>query len=253
MRVLIVEDEKPAARRLERLIQALRPETEILEVTDTIEDAVAFFEKHKVDLPDLVFMDIHLADGLSFEIFNRTEVLVPVVFITAFDHYALRAFKVNSIDYLLKPVDEAELEAAFRKFEDRTASPLPGELRQLLKTLSQSRAVFRRRFLVKTAGRIAFVNTEEISYFFSDSGNTFLVTNGSDRFLLDIALDEIEPDLDPARFFRINRAMVVGLHAIRKIDPHFNNRFSLELTPAFGGEVLVSRQRGPAFRQWLDS
>ncbi len=253
MRVLIVEDEKPAARRLERLILAMRPETEILEVTDTIEDAVAFFERHAANPPDLVFMDIHLADGLSFEIFNRTEVLVPVVFVTAYDHYALRAFKVNSIDYLLKPVEEAELAAAIAKFEGRTVAPLPGELRQLLKTLSQATVDFRKRFLVKTAGRIAFVQIEEIGYFFSDSGNTFLVTNGSDRFLLDSPLDEIEPDLDPAKFFRINRAMIVGLHAIRKIDPHFNNRFALELAPAYEGEVLVSRQRGPAFRQWLDS
>lgn len=251
MKVLIVEDEQPAATRLQKLILAQRPQTLIAGVLDSVEDAVAYFETG--EKLDLVFMDIQLADGLSFDIFSKTKVNAPVIFTTAFDHYAVKAFKVNSVDYLLKPVEEEELKNAITKFENIYAREQQPDFAAVIKAIKERTTEFKKRFLVKTAGRLAFVNVEDLAYFFSDDGNSFLVTTKGDRFLIDSILDEIETQLDPAKFFRINRAMILSLWSIKKIEPHFNNRFAIDLSPPFGEQAIVSRQRSAEFRTWLDS
>ncbi|MBL7941296.1 MAG: response regulator transcription factor [Flavobacteriales bacterium] len=251
MKVVIIEDEQPAVRRLQRLIGEVRPGTDILSVMDSVADAVEYFTSQPA--PDLVFLDIHLADGLSFEIFGQVKLASPVIFTTAYDHYAVRAFKVNSVDYLLKPVDETELRNAFEKLESFRQLPPSIDLAAIIGKISPTSRTYRKRYLVRPAGRIAFVNVEDIAYFFSDDGRSFLVTKAGDRFLLDLTMEEIESELDPQSFFRINRAMMVSLGSIKKIEPHFNNRYSLELAPPFEEEVMVSRQRGSEFKSWLDS
>ncbi len=250
MKVILIEDEQPAAKRLQRLIQQVKPEAQVMRVMDSVEESVEFFlSKEKVDL---VFMDIQLADGISFEIFSKAIVDTPIIFTTAYDHYAVKAFKVNSIDYLLKPVEESELRNAMQKFESLHQATKQHDYSEIIKAIREQKDSYKQRFLVKTAGRLAFVNTADVAYFFSDDGNSFLVTKQNDRFLLESILEELEAQLDPASFFRINRKMIVSLDTIKRIDPHFNNRYLLELNPAFEEEVIVSRQRGGEFKTWLD-
>jgi len=253
MKVLIIEDEQPAARRLKRLIQDAMPSAEILSVIDSVRDAVEYLENDSS--AQLIFMDIQLADGLSFDIFSKCTVTAPVIFTTAFDHYAVKAFKVNSIDYLLKPIDPSELVSAINKwksiYDQRT--PAQVDYNALAKAIALQSEPYKKRFLVKSAGKLNHINTEDIAHFFSDEGLTFLVTTSADRFLIDGSLDDLEPLLDPKNYFRINRKMIVALASIRKIEPHFNHRFLLELHPPFSGEILVSRQRASQFRDWLDS
>lgn len=252
MKVVIIEDEQPAARRLSRLILEAEPEAEITAMLEAVQDVVEYFEDgHR---PDLIFMDIQLADGISFDIFQKTQILAPVIFTTAFDHYAVKAFKVNSIDYLLKPIEQDELSAAIGKWKRiyRQNDFQPVDYAELLKAIQTKKDTFRKRFLVKSGTRLTHINVQDVAYFFSDDGNTFLVTRSDDRFVLENVLDELEESLDPEAFFRINRKMILSPDCIGRINPHFNNRFMLEISPAFNEEVLVSRQRSPAFRQWLD-
>lgn len=234
------------------MILEAEPEAEITAMLEAVQDVVEYFEDgHR---PDLIFMDIQLADGISFDIFQKTQILAPVIFTTAFDHYAVKAFKVNSIDYLLKPIEQDELSAAIGKWKRiyRQNDFQPVDYAELLKAIQTKKDTFRKRFLVKSGTRLTHINVQDVAYFFSDDGNTFLVTRSDDRFVLENVLDELEESLDPEAFFRINRKMILSPDCIGRINPHFNNRFMLEISPAFNEEVLVSRQRSPAFRQWLD-
>lgn len=252
MKVILIEDELPAARRLERLIKETDQTIEIIAHIDSVEDAVHFFSSNHQ--ADLAFMDIQLADGLSFDIFEKSNVNVPVIFTTAYDHYAVKAFKVNSIDYLLKPVDPEELKSALEKYRNHfhKSPELPAEYQSIIKSLNQASVQFKKRFLVKTAGRLAFVNIEDVAYFFSDEGNSFLVTTDNQRFLLESILEEVESQLNPDEFFRINRKMIIALKSIHKIESHFNNRYLLTIRPEFEEETIVSRQRSAEFKKWLD-
>ncbi|MFN0031681.1 MAG: LytR/AlgR family response regulator transcription factor [Flavobacteriales bacterium] len=250
MKIVIIEDEKPAASRLQKLIEQIDTSAEIIRIIDSVEETVEFLNS-KVKA-DLLFMDIQLADGMSFDIFKKVEVKIPVIFTTAFDNYALQAFKVNSIDYLLKPVAKEELQQALLKLENlRGITRLP-DYDALLHAVQEKRPVYRQRFLVKAAGKLAFVPLSEIAYLFSDDGNSFLVTFERDRFLIDHTLEDTEAQLDPTQFFRISRKMILNLNSILRIEPHFNNRFSVELNPPFDDEVIVSRQRSVDFKSWLD-
>lgn len=250
MKVIIIEDEQPALKRLQRLIESIRPEARICAHADSVEDAIEVIAANQD--ADIIFMDIQLADGLSFDIFSRLEVRPPVVFTTAFDHYAIKAFKVNSIEYLLKPIEEAELIEAFAKYDRLQQRTKQLDYSEILHAIREKRDDYKKRFLVKTAGRLTFVNVQDVAYFFSEEGNSFLVTQNNDRFLLESILEEVETSLDPTAFFRINRKMIVSLASIKRIDPHFNNRYALELQPTFEEEAIVSRQRSAEFRLWLD-
>jgi len=250
MKIFLVEDEQPAARRLERLIKELRPHYSIVEKADSIEDAVSFLKT--APAIDLILLDIQLADGLSFEIFKQVEVHTPIIFTTAWDHYALKAFQVNSIDYLLKPIETEQLEAALQKFERlQTASPAVS-YRELAQQIQQEKPLYRKRFLIKAGGRLAFIPVESTAYFFSDDGNTFIVTKSGERYLLDQTIEELEQQLDPATFFRISRKMTIHLESIKRMEAHFSSRILLELDPGFEEEVFVSRQRVSEFKQWID-
>jgi DNA-binding LytR/AlgR family response regulator len=249
MHVLIIEDETPAAERLQTLLSEADPALRTLAVLDSVESSVEWLDSHP--RPDLLFCDIQLADGLSFEIFAQREVQAPVIFTTAYDEYALRAFQVNSIDYLLKPVEADQLRRALDKYRRLQPQALP-DLKRLLEQLHRPPA-YRERFLIRLGEQFRYVLTEEIAYFMAESGVVYAVTREQKRLPVDHKVEELEQLLDPRRFFRINRKFIVSLSAIRRIHSWFNSRLKLELEPAAEGETVVSRERVNEFKQWLNS
>jgi DNA-binding LytR/AlgR family response regulator len=252
MRIVIVEDETPAANRLERMIKEIRPQVEVVKRLDSVEDAVEYFNTQPA--LDLAFLDIQLADGLSFDIFSSASIPCPIIFTTAYDHYAVKAFKVNSVDYLLKPVDEEELKHAIEKFEQlhHNGQGQLTDVKAIIQAVRGDQAHYRKRFLVKNAGRLVFLQSEDVAYFFSEEGITFLVTRSNERYLLEATLEELETQLDPECYFRINRKMIICSECIDRIEPYSNNRLLLKLKPDFAEEVVVSRHRTAEFKQWLD-
>jgi DNA-binding LytR/AlgR family response regulator len=260
MNAIVVEDEPLAARRLTELLRRQQPPVQVQATADSVEAAVALLQTTAA--PDVLFLDIHLADGLSFELFERVPVRCPVIFTTAYDQYALRAFKVNSIDYLLKPIDEEELQAALHKLRAvRPAAPPTAPapafdasvLAQVLQQLQPQQNQYKKQFVVKVGEHLKVVPVEQVSYFFSLEKATFVQTRENRRFVLDQTLEQLEKLLDPQQFFRLNRAYLVHHDAILDIIHYSNSRLKTTLLPAAPeGDVLVSRERVPAFRQWLD-
>lgn len=251
MNILIIEDELPAAKRLSNLVTAEKPGAKILEVIDSVEAASAWLNNFPA--PDLIFMDIQLADGLSFDIFTQANIVSPVIFTTAYDQYTLKAFKVNSVDYLLKPIDPEELHSAFRKFDKFFQAPQSydtGGIEQLLQSMLKKE--YKERFLVKIGQNLIYVPITDIAYFYSEDGCLHAQNNSGKRHILDYTLDQLEEVLDPNHFFRINRKFIIKLEAIQKISTWFNSRLKLELRPKVDGDVIVSRERVADFKQWLD-
>ncbi len=250
-RIIIIEDEQPAASRLKKMILALGEPLQIEAILDSVEDAVLWFNEHPH--PDLAFFDIQLADGLSFNIFERTKVECPVIFTTAYDQYAIKAFKVNSIDYLLKPVSQEELKIAWDKFVavNQTA---PKDLKSILvamKELKEQRE-FKERFLIKKGDQFKYLKVNEVAYFYSENGLSFLVDNKGSRHVIDEKLDTLAQDLSPQLFFRVNRKFIIGESSITKISNYFNSRLILELKPVVKEEVIVAREKVSKFKQWLN-
>jgi len=250
-RILIIEDEQPAARRLKKLVNALDDSIEIIDVIDSVEDAVAWFKNY--DEPDLAFFDIQLADGLSFSIFEQVEIKCPVIFTTAYDQYAIKAFKVNSIDYLLKPIDPAELDNAWQKYQslDKESSPDLAKMVAAFQSMNQKKT-YKERFLIKKGDGYKYLTVKEIAYFLSDGGLTFLIDKNGKRFIVDDKLDALENSLDPRQFYRINRKFIIGENAVSKISNYFNSRLKLELSPKSEEEVIVARDRVSSFKGWLN-
>ncbi len=250
-RIIIVEDEQPAASRLQKMILALGDPVKIEATLDSVEDAVLWFQEHPH--PDLAFFDIQLADGLSFNIFERTNVECPVIFTTAYDQYAIKAFKVNSIDYLLKPVSQEELKTAWDKFvnlqSDRSKN-LPFVLAAMQQL--QERKEFKERFLIKKGDQFKYLKIKDVAYFYSENGLSFLIDHKGARYVIDDKIDTLEHELSPKQFFRINRKFVVGESAVSKISNYFNSRLILELQPSSKEEVIVARERVPKFKKWLN-
>lgn len=250
MKILIIEDEKPAAKRITKLVKALHSEIKILDVIDSVEDAVAWFNNFPA--PDLVFMDIQLADGLSFDIFKGSEVSCPVIFTTAYDNYALEAFKVNSVDYLLKPIDPKELDQAWHKFQSLKGNAKNDIAGLLAAFQSQSeQRKYKERFLVKKGDGFKYIIAHNISYFYAEGGLIFLKTFENERHILDEKLDNLESGLNPRNFFRINRKLIISDQAVLEISNYFNSRLKLSLNPIFDDEVIVSRERVSGFKAWL--
>ncbi|MEL6558010.1 MAG: LytTR family DNA-binding domain-containing protein [Bacteroidota bacterium] len=253
MKALIVEDENLAAKRLTSLILELRPEWEVTKRTDSIEDTVEFLSNHKVDI---VFLDIQLSDGVSFEIFNRVEIKVPIVFTTAYDEYAIKAFKVNSVDYLLKPLDKNELENAILKFEDahhQEAVPQQAYDQALMQNLlKQLTTNYKERFVIKIGEHIKTVPVNHILYFISLEKVTYLIANDGKRYIVDFTLDRVEELLDPKMFYRINRKMIIHDQSIEDIVSFSNSRLKLFLAHCDNQDTIVARERVPDFKNWLD-
>lgn len=256
MNALLVEDEDLAVRKLQKLLQEVAPDLAVAGVTDSIEASVAWLEANPA--PDLIFMDIELADGQSFEIFDRVPVRSKVIFTTSYDEYALRAFKVNSIDYLLKPIQKEDLERSLQKFHDLTparAEPAGAglNLENLLSELRRQSGTtdYRKRFLVRQGQRMLSVEVRDVAYFYTDERFSFFKTHANQKFLVDYTLDELSDMLDPAQFFRINRGVIVTHGAVETIQTYFGNRLALGLKPAFEKEALVSREKVSDFKVWM--
>lgn len=251
MKILILEDEPLAAKRMESLVRAVLPEAQILGKLESVRSAVKWFDNNPQ--PDLLFMDIQLADGLSFEIFQQTTVTASVIFTTAYDEYALKAFKVNSVDYLLKPIQEDELTAAIEKFKgqaEKTAHP--EKMTKVLEALLSKQPVeWKIRFFLKHANRFEVVEVADVLYLFAEDKVVFLVAKDGRKYFVEETLDELEEKLNPKDFFRINRKYLGQISAIERIEPHFNGRLKISLHLRADNEIYVSREKAEAFKKWL--
>lgn len=250
MTILIVEDEIPAARRLENMLRKLLPEAQLLPVLDSVATTVAYLQDAPV--PDLLFLDIQLADGQSFSIFEQVPLQCPIIFTTAYDQYALQAFKVNSIDYLLKPIDERDLQQALTQYQAYDQRPVPGpnQWQQLLNEIRKPS--YKERFLIRSGEEIRFIQVEDIPYFFSEQGVVYAQLNDRRKFHIDYTLEQLEDILDPGAFFRVSRKFIIRLGAIERIFTYFNGRLKLSVTPTPPTDVIVSRDRVPDFKAWMD-
>ncbi|MFL9837932.1 LytTR family DNA-binding domain-containing protein [Flavobacterium sp. ST-75] len=250
MNVLIIEDEKPAARLLQRKLVKLNLEANTM--LHSVEEAIEWFKNN--EHPDLIFLDIQLSDGLSFEIFDAVPVNSAIIFTTAYDEYALRAFKLNSIDYLLKPIDEDDLEIAVNKYRERIPAKDSFSFdfdqikRMLVNPLDKS---YKKRFTIKMGQRLKMINIEDVECFYSENKGTYLHTNDNRDYLLDGTLELLEGELDPAKFYRVSRKFIISVNAIKDIVMYTNSRLKLVLNTYDGDEVIVSRERVNDFREWL--
>ncbi|MBT1686278.1 LytR/AlgR family response regulator transcription factor [Dawidia soli] len=247
MNYLIVEDERFAYEELKRMMTKLRPDYLLETRTKAVIDTIRFLKESHVDL---ILMDIRLADGNCFEIFNHVKVSTPVIFTTAYDEHAIKAFKLNSIDYLLKPFDEKELDAALRKFEDifhnDSYKTSPGNFEQLLSLKTKN------RFLISKGENYHYIETTDVAFFYSEEGVVFLHTFQNKRYVINYTLDQLEQQLDIRLFFRVSRNCVGNLKAIDNVARYFNSRLKLSFSPECPHEVLVSRVRVPDFLKWMD-
>lgn len=253
MNILIVEDEPEAAARLANLLKELRPNINIVGSLDSVRSAVKWLSDNPS--PNLVFMDIQLADGLSFEIFEKVEIKVPVIFTTAYNEYALRAFKVNSIDYILKPLDKDEVAAAFRKYENLTGNAaVPDKMIESIGAAMQMLTKrYKERFVIKVGEHLRSIEVSEVLYFNSLEKTTFAVSNDGRKHILDFTLDQLEGLLNPSRFFRINRKYIVSVESIRDMISHTNSRLKLLLKSSDDDDIIVARERVQEFKEWLDN
>jgi DNA-binding LytR/AlgR family response regulator len=260
LNLLLVEDEDLAAKKLKKMLFEIDPGLCCIGITDSIESTVEWLKKN--GCPDLIFMDIELADGQSFEIFSRIEIKCPVIFTTAYDEFALKAFKVNSIDYLLKPIKPEELKAALDKFNNLRNQPVresaenksqQQSIERLVETLvaQQHGEKYRSRFLVKSGQRLMPIGSEAISYFFTEDKIVFMRTRDNNKFAMDYTLDDLEQQLDPKYFFRANRQYILNSICIDEIHTWFNGKLKVTIKPKPDEEVIVSRERAGDFKGWL--
>ncbi len=253
MKVLIIEDEPAASKRLAKMLTSIDDSISIIAVIESVEDAVNWFRKNEE--PDLAMVDIQLSDGRCFDIFSQVDVECPLVFTTAYDEYAVDAFKVNSIDYLLKPIDRKALNNAIKKYHNlkqKFGRENKVKLDALLTRLDIEKPVYKSRFLVKSGQSFQTISTRDIIAFYIESQLGFLITNAGKKIVIDQSLDELETILDPDKFFRINRQMIVAIDAIQSIHQYFNSRLKLNLIIDYQDDVLVSRNKVQNFKKWLD-
>lgn len=250
MKVIIIEDEKPSARRLQRMLENFNVKAETL--LHSVEESITWFKEN--DHPDLIFLDIQLSDGLSFEIFESVDIKSAVIFTTAYDEYALQAFKLNSIDYLLKPIDEAELEKAIHKYQERMPQNQAvtldfNDIKNLL--VNPIERVYKKRFSVKVGQHLKLINIDDIECFYSENKGTYAYTSDGRNYLLDTTLELLEPELEPQVFFRISRKFFVNINAIKDMIHYTNSRLQIKLNTFDDQEVIVARERVKDFKDWL--
>ncbi|MFZ1527359.1 MAG: LytTR family DNA-binding domain-containing protein [Ferruginibacter sp.] len=248
MKILIIEDEEQAAKRLKKIVSELLPGADITDALQSVESAVAWLSSNP--MPDLAFMDIHLADGNSFQIFEKVKISCPVIFTTAYHDYALQAFKVNSIDYILKPFDKDDISIALKKLQAIQGAQAPViDYSAVLKTLQTTQ--YRERFVVKFGDNLKSVNTPDIAYFYTENKANFLCTNDNRRYPIDHNLDHVEEMLNPKQFFRINRQFIIGHHAIDDMKAYTRARVIVTLRPPSKLDTVVAVDRAQDFRAWL--
>ena len=250
MRVIIIEDELPAANRLAKLLQNYNDEVDIVNRLDSVEASVQYLPT--IQNIDLIFMDIQLADGISFDIFEKVKVTTPVIFTTAFDQYTLKAFKVNSIDYLLKPIDENELGQSLKKYEQlhhKAGANFSDKLEKLLNDINAVK--YKERLLIKRGQQLSYLKTVNTAYCFADGKLCYAVDFNAKKYLLENNLSELEVQLQPDSFFRINRHLLVNIEAVKNVHTWLGGRLKLEISPSTTAETIVSRERVNGFKEWL--
>lgn len=244
MLILIAEDEPLTARRLQRMVQEILVEKSEFIFSDTVAETIEILDNRHVDL---IFLDIHLADGSSLELFSLTEVTIPVIFTTAYDEHAVRAFRLNAIDYLLKPIKKLELEAAMKRWHD--ARLTKHKVQELSKVVNPDMVPL--RFLIRMGQQLHLVNAEEVATFYTEDRIIFLHTFNDRRFPLDQSLDQLEKELDERTFFRINRQVIINREAIEEMHAYSKARVMLKLKPELPFSTIVSTERSPVFKSWL--
>ena len=250
MNILIIEDEKPAARLLQRKVEKLGLQVNML--LHSVEESIAWFENNIH--PDLIFLDIQLSDGLSFEIFEKIDIKSAVIFTTAYDEYALKAFKLNSIDYLLKPIDEEELDIAISKFKNQFQSQNVSSLDfEMIKKMmiNPNEKNYKNRFTIKIGEHLKIIPIEEIECFYSENKGTYLHTTDNRDYLLDLTLEQLETELNPTDFFRVSRKNIVSLNYIKDMLVYSNSRLKIILQTYTNDEIIVSRERVNDFKSWI--
>jgi len=251
MKVVIIEDEAPAFRRLQKILEEIDPEIDIIEVIDSVEESVKWFNNH--NQPDLIFMDIQLSDGLSFEIFDQVKIIKPVVFTTAFDEYMLRAFKVNSIDYLLKPIKKEDLDRSLAKYKDfkTTFTESSGDISSLIGQIRLDDKKYKSRFLVKKGEQLVSIPANDVSIFYTHNGVVHLKTNADKVYILDFTLDELGQQLDPESFFRANRQFIISLEGIKTIHKWYKGKLLVETHVPTEEQITISTEKATQFKSWL--
>jgi two-component system, LytTR family, response regulator LytT len=250
MKILIIEDEEQAYKRLQKIIKETLPAAEILGVVMSVKSAIDWFKNNA--MPELVFMDVNLADGISFEIFKQVKITAPIIFTTAYEEYAIQAFKVNSIAYLLKPVDKEAIKEALDKLEHlKGTKPVVIDYSTLLKTLQQPIVNYRERFVVKLGDNLRSIAVEEIAYFYTENKANFLCTLDGKKLPIDFNLDEVEGMINPKKYFRINRQFIIGMASIEEMKSYTRSRVIIKVKPPTTLDTIVSVERAGDFRNWL--
>ncbi|MCE3226315.1 MAG: hypothetical protein K0S32_866 [Bacteroidetes bacterium] len=250
MRAIIIEDEKLSAEHLVNLLKKIDKQIVIVDVFDSVKSVVSALEKGVT--ADLLFMDIHLADGLSFDIFSKLNIETPVIFTTAYDEYAVRAFKFNSIDYLLKPIGLADLKASIEKYNKLNGPASATLFKDIAHVYESLNKQYKNRFMVKMGENIVSVKTEDIAHFVAEDGIVLLATKNEKRYPVDYTLDQLDTFVDPKTFFRINRKVIVNINSIQKISTYFNSRLKISGINLSDDDCIVSRERVNEFKSWLD-
>ncbi len=253
MKVVIIEDESFASLRLKKLIHDYDSKIEVIAELESVEESIKWFKSNKE--PDLIFLDIHLEDNLSFSIFEKVNISCPIIFTTAFDEYAIKAFKLNSIDYLLKPVIREELVASLKKYSkisEKTGTVSGSDINSLYRFMSEKAPKYRERFSTSFGTKIKTIDIEQVAYFVSEGGGVYAYLKEKGPYPVDLSLDKLMAELDPKKFFRINRKILVEINGIAEIHVYPKSRLKLDLNPKFHEEVFVSLDKVTSFKKWLD-
>jgi two-component system LytT family response regulator len=250
MRILIIEDEEAAVKRLQKMLKEITPESEVVDALVSIKSSVQWFKSNPQ--PDLVLMDVHLADGLSFEIMKQVSIECPVIFTTAYDQYALEAFKLNTVDYLLKPVKKEDLQNAIAKFKKHQPKAVPAiDIDKIINSFQNAQKDYKKRFVVRYGEHIKTINTDDAAYFYTEARANFMITKDAKRYVIDYNLDQLETLIDPKVFYRINRQFIIGIHSIEEMLTYSKSRVLIKLNPPCKIETIVSTERSGDFKQWL--
>ncbi len=250
MKAIIIEDEKLSAEHLGNLLKRINASIEIIAQYDSVKKSVSEFQKGIK--ADVLFVDIHLADGLSFEIFSKTIIDIPIIFTTAYDEYAIRAFKLNSIDYLLKPIGINDLRAAIEKLNKLSNKQQSTIIENIANAYLNLNKQYKNRFMVKMGDSIISIKTEDVFHFIAEDGITIMVTSNGKRYPVDFTLDQLEEVVSPDIFFRINRKVLININAIQKVSSYFNSRLKITTDNLDEEAAIVSRERVNDFKTWLD-
>lgn len=251
LNVLIIEDESANASRLKKMLLQSEEDISVAAVLQTVRESIVWLEKEKS--PDVIFMDIRLTDGLSFEIFNQVDIKSYVIFTTAYDEYALQAFEVNGIDYLLKPIDQKKLDSSIKRVKSLIVPDLDKSIVDILKKMRLHKEIYRSRFLIQHKDLFITIPSADIAYFSSEHKIVHLTTHMGQRYVVKQTLDELMQELNPDDFFKVTRNYIVSLKSVHKLSQSFDYKLKLEITPAVKEIILISRERSAIFKNWLDS